>query len=204
MDSLGTISVCEKCLREVCVGLCSVCGKSPVRMSPLLLATFRVLRAKGWVVKQWSVIDEVTNGYIVGLRFFLFAPPPVVPIVPDVKSMEPWVLSGEQWVGISIAYGQLYKWARQAPIFVVPFAQDFCDLCKQQGADWHFSRCRCPVGKGMFHRFADGYPEKCAYAVEQVLTFQNRLDQLSRMGYFDFSRIARRMCNRQLKKEGTI
>lgn len=213
MADLDTIVVCEKCLHPVeRLILCPDCKVEVKKMPSLLLTILRILKAKGWIIDEWY--EGKSQAYFtVGLKFFSFAPPPSQWVLPEIRDLVPWVVSRTDTAPIK-AFRQLYDWAVQAPHFVVPFAQDFCDLCKQQGADWYYSRVNCPVSKqevkgvprpiifvtpNTFRTFADGYPEQCAYAVEQVVTFTNRLTQLEK--YFDKSVFARRRCMRQVVRE---
>ena len=206
MSDLEDIRVCEKCLKKRDVEVCPKCNKTTVVMPSILLATLRVLKAKGWVVCEWKKELCSDEDYSVRLRFKFFAPPPEFPVVPDITNIEPWLLTFKAGVRAKEqVYRALYQWAAIAPEFMVPFAQDFCDLCKQQGADWYFSRCRCPINRaraegGQYRNFGDGYPEKCVYIVEQIITLENRIGQLHRMGYFDLSKIAMRRCNGLLGK----
>ena len=208
MADLDIITICKKCLHPVeRLILCPVCGVETKKVYSVLLATLRKLRVKGWIVEDWTEKwgDDAGDGFGIRLRFRNFAPPMSATVVPEIRDLRPWVLSMHEQ-NVMTAYRNLYNWARDVPVFAVPFAQDFCDMCRQQGADWYFSRCYCPANEvkiaftkhNHIRLFADGYPEKCAYAVEQVMTFENRLKQLE--GYFEENPFAKRSCLRQVRK----
>lgn len=222
MADLDIINICGECLHPVeGSSSCPKCGV-PVKSVPsLLLSTLRTLKVKGWIVEEWKEDSIMDSGFAKGkcmgrcisLKFYLFAPPTTHHTLPEIKDMKPWVVvQTEGGVGANIdVYRHLYDWAKEVPNFTVPFAQDFCDLCHQQGAGWYFSGVYCPVKirskkenppmsmKSHYcwhrHKFAEGYPEGCVYVVEQVMTFPNRLQQLEK--YFNISPYARRKCMKQ-------
>jgi len=210
--NLDEIVVCSRCLHPVeGYGIsCPRCyGDLWSHFPSPLLQTLRVLKAKGWVVEKWNVKMEKDGpfGFVVRLTFVRLAPPlPVFerqplqgrwnvnPELPDYTRPTVLVFSTDM-LGIE-AYQTLHLWAMSAPSLSLPFAQIVCDKCKQQGGDWFFSSCNCPLAEKKFVRFADGLPDGCYYAAEQVVTEPGRAEHLRR--FFDEHKIAHRILSRRV------
>jgi hypothetical protein len=206
MADLDILTVCEKCLHPVeKLVLCPECKASVKKTPALLLATLRTLRAKGWIVTDWTWNEDQDKADNLNttakVYFWSFAPPPSPVAHPEFKGMIPSILA----VGGSHheSFKKLYQWAKSAPKFVIPFGQGLCDKCIPQGADWYFSRTRCLHSKGEDgfkghkgdnHAFARGVPEFCAYRVEQLMTMENRYIELDEKGWFRLNPIAKRTC----------
>jgi hypothetical protein len=196
------ILVCPECLHPVDkLVICPACNKPVEKMPSLLLPILRILRAKGWVVDKWEKRQENNS---VSLHFYRFSPPLIKSsggfwsqVLFELKNFNPVIFVAN---GSENACKVLYDWASQSPCFAIPFGQDFCDECKQQGGNWHFSQCNCSAtDKDRYIRFADGLPEHCRYADAQVVTLENRFKQLGR--FFWKNPITRRKAMRQLPKQ---
>lgn len=150
-----------------------------------LLQTMRILKAKGWSVAQWEAKTGADGIPTVKLVFKWLAPPlaaaggmnwtdrdSVKPELPGYQT--PSVLAIQTGDNAIKPYHVLHVWAKEAPKFALPFSQKICDKCKPQGGDWFFSVCQCPLAGKVFVRFADGLPERCYYAAEQVVTMPER------------------------------
>jgi len=226
MADIDEISVCESCLHPVnnlLIG-CPKC-RMPIRRTPsLLLPTLRILRAKGWVVDRWWIGSGVfvpAYPWRVTLAFMWFAPPVPVDTNKDGAMLAIELINNVPHVLVdkrhdeaaeSVQFKVLYQWAKAAPCFSIPFAQDFCDKCRQQGGDWFFSTCYCPRRSGVDRpilthlgapitgdrriSFADGIPRHCIYADAHVVTLENRFKQLEPL--FKRNPITRRKALRQL------
>ena len=201
MADVDEIRVCEKCLHPVDqTSLCPECQEPTVVISSLLLQTLRILRVKGWIVEKCYCSETTRIKF--KLDFFLFAPPTTLSglapllapdalvkgVAPELTNMKPSVVvladSREE------AAKDLYLWSFKIPDFALPFGQDLCDECRQQGADWFFCRCRCPRNDWVY--FSSGIPGNCIYADAQVVTKEVRLKQLEK--FFRRNPIAKRKC----------
>jgi len=203
MADIDKINICPGCLHPVeRLFSCPKCHESVKSIPSLLLETLRILRAKGWVVESWDYQTHPDMTYEktrVDLKFFFFAPPVMpterviggtYPILFELRVGSPVVLARSDFKDDTDVLRAMYLWAVAAPMFVVPMAQDFCDKCRSQGAEWFFCMCRCPQEKGKIRMFSDGFPANCVYATEQVVTFPNRVRQLEE--FFGKNPIARR------------
>jgi hypothetical protein len=221
MADIDEILVCPECLHPVDkLVLCPDCNKPVEEMPSLLLPTLRILRAKGWIVEGWDSKESNLAGAGMAfgiypaqaeISFYRFAPPlvPWVGMSPQLRGDFAVVLSEGKSQAVAIADGKspadvyisLYKWAKDAPCFAIPFAQDICDICRGQAIIWFFSECVCASGRGIHrrHAFADGIPEECIYADAQVVTMENRFNQLEK--FFEKNPITRRKAARQLPKQ---
>jgi len=220
MADIDEILVCPECLHPVDkLVLCPDCDKPVKKVPSLLLPTLRILRAKGWIVEEWdgnkernvSILREVGSWdnkernapmASVEISFYKFSPPlphSSMRILPSLKNSYPTVTLESS--SETNAWIELYHWAKDAPCFAIPFAQDICDMCRGQAISWFFSECVCASGRGIHHRhaFADGIPEECIYADAQVVTMENRFNQLEK--FFEKNPITRRKAARQLPRQ---
>jgi len=205
MADVDDVLVCERCLHPVDeLIVCPDCQEPVVKMSSLLLQSLRILKAKGWVVESWEQPTDLP--YKFKITFYFFAPPveerfgsfPELSIAVELKDLKPSVLAFGDTIGY--AAKNLYGWAERVSCFALPFAQDLCDLCRQQAGDWFFSRCRCPIlGKGGWALFGKGLPDKCVYADVQVVTKEVRLKQLET--FFQRNPIARRKVRKEFPNQ---
>lgn len=169
-----------------------------------LWRSLRILKARGWTVKDWSLSSNAVPGGEsfgrVRLEFVWLAPSPVNGgATLDVELpgyARPTLVATGKSREISKQVDTLVLWARYVPKLSVPFSQTFCDKCRPQGGDWFFSMVKkCPsAGRDWF--FDDDLPDGCFYSAEQVMTKPMRAAYLLRLE--GWTKIARRIISRSV------
>jgi hypothetical protein len=214
---LDRIAVCKECLSpsDERLLLCPRCGgETDLDFPALLLDAARTLRAKGWVVVGRNMEERRLSGieggkvFLLSLLFDRLAPP--VPrsrtpvsfgdgLVGVLRSMfsgygNPGVMA-EGRTELS-AYRAMAGFADFAPRLSLPFWAEMCGKCAGQGGDWMFGEAKCPMVAEGWRRFADGLPDKCSYAVEQVMSREERVGIM--VGLFEGRSISQRALSRRV------
>jgi len=184
MADLDSIDVCLKCLTPVEGSwVCPTCGSKLKRMASLAFETVRILRGKGWNPISCKLsgysgkkgVVVVFDGYSPGrgvhgeMRCQLD------------KENRPVCSTWRERSGVS-AYREAYEWADEASTLRrnLPFNRMLCQQCApQHDSVWFHGTVECPCagllgsskpGATGPHEFERGFPEKCVYLAEQVMT----------------------------------
>ena len=197
------MDICTGCWKEI-NPQCSCGVKILFDFPKEALKSIRILVSKGWAILGCKI--EGKNGEVIRVEFGWLAPPVVSKDINNIGSKDwrsrfnsvveikgttrPDVLFRGDDINHSL--NLLFNWAKESPNLILPFSQKLCDLCKSQGGDWLFCRCKCPVVGG-FVCFHDGLPDKCVYAAEQVVTTSDRL-KVALMVYNDYPVAKKRLC----------
>lgn len=179
----------------------------------LLTQALKNIKDKGWVVTEYKQDSSHEWACSIRVEFFFFAPPTVLSGIsyPDLKNGTPAYLFGGRVM--EEALRRFLLWSEYIPSFDVPFGQGICDKCLSQGGDWYFSKVHCTsyraIAEDVQHpiilvkprvvEFASGLPQTCPYLVEQTVTMTDRCIELNRIGYFEKSPEAERLCAKWTK-----
>ena len=172
----------------------------------------RKFKARGWVVTDHSLeTREAILGveryvHILKVMFYRLAPPSRTVeyaerrmVVTEADVVLP-IFSGYGNPGLKVegwskstVLQVMDEFASSAPRLSLPFWAEMCGKCAGQGGDWMFGMCLC--GK-VWRKFAEGIPDDCPYAAEQVMSMEERVGIMTKM--FEGHPISQRMLCRRV------
>lgn len=185
--------VCEDCLSPVeGSSRCPACGGCLFMCDPLAFQIWRTLFERGWQVESIKVRGHSSDKNVaVTFR-------DISPGYSGVNRMQCQLTEDQKPVCVTslrqpkvAAFRHTYEWAMEAPVLrdAVPFNRMVCELCTDQhDVEWLHGQCSCPCagllgsdkpGATGPHWFSKGFPRKCPYIAEQLMTKQDRVDELA-------------------------
>lgn len=184
MADLDYIDICLECLIPVeGKRKCPNCNNKLTRIASLAFETMRILKDKGWKPTSCNLHGYGSNR-TVSISFDGHTPSRGVhgEMRCQLNEKDGAVCSTWREKTTVGAYREAHEWADEASTFKhdLPFNLDLCSKCSvQHPVEWLHGICQCPCaglvgsekpGATGPYGFYRGFPEKCIYLAEQVMT----------------------------------
>ena len=178
MANLDFIDVCVDCFMPI-EGLkrCPDCGGRTERINSLALEIIRTLKDKQYKPLSCCVLGY-GNNKCVSVVFDGHSPGRGVHLEMNTQIDKDGRIACSTRLGAGVLHSVVYEWAVEAPELsrALPFNRSFCEMCAPQSEVlWLGGVCNCPCnaqsGRDTGDReFGHGFPERCPYLAEQVMT----------------------------------